>query len=55
MIIIYYFFFLFRKIVAEYEKTIAQMIGKEKGFLCVGFVFWAWALEATWACQVPQQ
>ena len=32
-------FFLFRKIVAEYEKTIDQMIGKEKGCLCVCFVF----------------
>lgn len=32
-------FFLFRKIVTLYEKIIVQMIGKEKGFLCVCFVF----------------
>lgn len=34
LLIIYYYYFLFlRKIVAEYEKTIAQMIGKEIFFL----------------------
>lgn len=29
------FFFFLRKIVAEYEKTIAQMIGKDFFYVCV--------------------